>query len=190
MDINLIILGEKVLNHTPTKDYLSVAFANDIDTNLRNLLSYIQSQPGTPGTPGKSAFELWQAIPGNENKTLLDFYTYLSQLATGSFSTDLSETIGMGLTLTKKLGNYSECNAYRLNLTCTTEAGLEGYYTVEIFIKSNGTSEPLVNFIGDDLSLNFSAAISHTETNTVNVSIQNLNSNTVTIKGKIISNLK
>lgn len=29
------------------------------------------------GVPGMSAFEIWQTIPGNENKTITDFFEYL-----------------------------------------------------------------------------------------------------------------
>lgn len=40
----------------------------------------IQGPQGVQGREGKSAFELWQELPGNEDKTLNDFFEYLSGL--------------------------------------------------------------------------------------------------------------
>ena len=56
--------------------------------------------PGPAGTPGLNAFEVWQSIPGNEDKTITDFFDFLSSggstlsgeeiLATNSLVKDFS----------------------------------------------------------------------------------------------------
>lgn len=51
------------------------------DTGLQGVQG-IQGEQGLQGVSGYSAFQSWTLLPGNSNKTITDFYTYLSTPAT------------------------------------------------------------------------------------------------------------